>query len=81
MSTSAGASVLVFRSLNITDDTVAGKAGRIVVECSRWTLRVVVSGRGPRAAALGFTVSDGDGNVVWTSGLGRLVEGSVGTQS
>jgi hypothetical protein len=75
-----GATVLVYRSLNITDDTASGKAGRIVVECSRWTLRVVVSGSGPRAVALGFTIVDGDGNVVWTSGLGKLVEGSAGLE-
>ena len=80
--TASGATtVLVFRSLNITDETAAGKAGRIVVECSRWTLRVVVSGSGPRAAAVGFTVVDGDGNVVWSSGVGKLVEGSVGLES
>lgn len=79
-STSGATTVLVFRSLNITDDTATGKAGRIVVECSRWTLRVVVSGSGPRAAAVGFTVLDGDGNVVWSSGVGKLVEGSVGLE-
>jgi len=74
----SGTTVLVFRSLDITDETVPGKAGRIVVECSRWTLRVIVSGSGPRAVALAFTVVDGDGTLVWTSGQGSLVGGSVG---
>ena len=73
--------VLLFSSLNITDETTPGKHGAIVVECSRFTMRVVVvtGSEGPHAGQVGFEVRDGDGKLVWSSGLEPLTTGSLST--
>jgi hypothetical protein len=71
-----GTTILVFKNLNITDETAKGKPVGVV--CTRWTLQVeIIPGSGPRAARVSFTVLDGDGNIVWSSGSGALREGSV----
>jgi hypothetical protein len=79
VSKSSSGVVLLFSNLNITDETTPGKHGAIVVECSRFTMRVVVvsQSEGPHAGQVGFEVRDGDGKLVWSSGLEPLTTGSL----
>jgi hypothetical protein len=71
--------VMTFSNLTITDETTSGKHGAIVVECSRFTLQVTVvpGSGGPHSGQIGFEVRDGDGKLVWSSGLRPLVTGSL----
>lgn len=71
--------VITYSNLNITDETAPGEHGAIVVECSMFTLQVVIvtGSGGPHAGEVGFELRDGDGKLVWSTGLGPLVTGSL----
>jgi len=71
--------LITFSNLNITDETTLGAHGAIVVECSRFTMQVVVvtGSGGPHAGEVGFEVRDGDGKLVWSTGLQPLATGSL----
>jgi len=70
---------VTFSNLNITDETTSGAHGAIVVECSRFILQVVVvtGSGGPHAAEIGFELRDGNGKLVWATGLQPLSTGSL----
>jgi hypothetical protein len=71
--------VITFSSLNITDETTPGAHGAIAVECSKFTLQVVVvtGSGGPHAGEVGFELHDGDGKLLWSTGLQPLETGSL----
>ena len=71
--------VITFSNLNITDETTPGAHGAIVVECSRFTLQVVIvtGSGGAHAGEVGFELRDGDGKLVWATGLRPLATGSL----
>jgi hypothetical protein len=71
--------VITFSNLNITDETTPGERGAIGVQCSSFTLQVlVVPGTGgSHAGEVGFEVRDGDGKLVWSTGLQHLTTGSL----
>ena len=71
--------VITFSNLNITDETTPGAHGAIVVECSRFTLQVVVvtGPAGAHAGEVGFELRDGDGKLLWATGLQPLATGSL----
>ena len=64
--------VITFSDLNVTDETTPGKPGALRVECSRFTLTVVLTG-----TRISFELRDGDGNLVWSTGLQPLLTGSL----
>lgn len=71
--------VITFSHLSITDETTPGAHGAIVVECSTYTLQVVVvtGSGGPHAGTVGFELRDGHGKLLWSTGLQHLQEGSL----
>jgi hypothetical protein len=71
--------VVTFSNLGISDETRLGLHGAIVVECTRFTLQVVVvtGSGGPHAGEVGFELRDGDGRLEWSTGLQHLLTGSL----
>lgn len=70
--TGGDATVLVYGGLRIIDDDT-----RAAVECTAWTLKVSITGNGPRGAVVTFTIFDANGLAVWTSGPANVPAGSV----
>ena len=71
--------VITFSNLNLTDETTPGAHGAIRVECSQFTLQVVVvtGSGGAHAGEVGFELRDGEGQLVWSTGLQPLATGSL----
>jgi hypothetical protein len=71
--------IITFSNLSITDETTPGAHGAIVVECSTYTLQVVIvtGSGGAHAGAAGFELRDGDGRLMWSTGLQHLLTGAL----